>query len=262
MAEISRRMLLISGAAAGTVAVAAAAGYGLVEAGDLPGKYRLGELLGACSVPPPPLRGPLPAWHETRFWSRYRRRPVRMITLIPAAAAAPGPGHPGRGLGVIIGLHGLGGDAAAAARLYGPGMTSAQLSNCAVITVDGGGSYWHPRADGDDPLAMIVHEVLPRAAASGLRTSRIGIAGYSMGGYGALLLAERLAAPGDQAVRPAAVAAASPAIFSSYPLARAADPGAFDGPGDFARSNVLTGLTALADVPAWIGCGSNDPFAR
>ncbi len=68
---------------------------------------------------------------------------------------------------------------------------------------------------------MIIHEVPPRAAAAGLRTRRIGIVGNSMGGYGALLLAERL---GAGPARPAAagVAAASPAIFASYADARAA----------------------------------------
>jgi hypothetical protein len=57
------------------------------------------------------------------------------------------------------------------------------------------------------------------------------------------------------------VVAASPAIFASYTAARAADPGAFDGPADFARNSVLGGLSALRRVPARIDCGSSDPFA-
>jgi len=96
--------------------------------------------------------------------------------------------------------------------------------------------------------------VLPRAAAAGLRTARIGVCGESMGGYGALLIAERLAA------RVSAVAALSPAVFATYADARAANAAAFDGPADFARNDVVSGLGALRQVPAWIACGTDDPF--
>src|SRR6202035_3611371 len=64
----------------------------------------------------------------------------------------------------------------------------------AVVCADGGDTYWHEHADGDDPAGMIVHEVLPRLAAAGLDTSRVGLTGTSMGGYGALLLAEQFSA--------------------------------------------------------------------
>jgi len=114
---------------------------------------------------------------------------------------------------------------------------------------------------------MIIHEVLPRAAARGLAVAQIGIIGYSMGGYGALLLAERLRAGSARRTGPArspsaaaAVAAASPAIFATYQDARAADPGAFDDGEEFARNDVLAGLAALRRVPAWVTCGSSDPF--
>ncbi len=128
---------------------------------------------------------------------------------------------------------------------------------------------------------MILHEVLPRAAAAGLSVSRIGIAGESMGGYGALLLAEQLSAhggdskaaatsqagPAGQAHQPpggpvtaVAVAALSPAIFASYPDAIAANRGSFDSQADFARNNVQSGISALRQVPAWISAGTQDPF--
>src|SRR5215469_10401012 len=217
MRTVSRRAVLAAGIGA---AAAAAGGYGLVEAGILPGKYQLSEALGECGAAPPPPRGPLPAREDAVFWSAYRNRVVRMVTLIPASAKVT------RGLGVVIALHGL---------------------------------------DGDDPLGMISHEVLPRAGAQGLAVARIGIIGYSMGGYGALLLAERLGAgSGGRGARPgsavAAVAAASPAIFASFQDAQAADPGGFDDPGDFTRNDVLAGLPALRGVPAWVACGGTDPF--
>ena len=256
MRTVSRRAVLAAGIGA---AAAAAGGYGLVEAGILPGKYQLSEALGECGAAPPPPRGPLPTREDAVFWSAYRNRVVRMVTLIPASAKVT------RGLGVVIALHGLGSDALGAAGLYAPAMTAAGVTRFAVIAVDGGGTYWHRRADGDDPLGMISHEVLPRAGAQGLAVARIGIIGYSMGGYGALLLAERLGAgSGGRGARPgsavAAVAAASPAIFASFQDAQAADPGGFDDPGDFARNDVLAGLPALRGVPAWVACGGTDPF--
>lgn len=185
-----------------------------------------------------------------------------MATVIPAGVASPA------GLPVIIDLHGLGGDAAGTAAGAARGMaalTGPVARSFAVLTVDGGATYWHRRADGDDPQGMIIHEVLPRAAALGLRTDRIGIVGDSMGGYGALLLAERLG-PGGQGSRDrtataaVAVAAISPAVFASYHDAHQADARAFDGPADFTRNDVFSGLRRLRDIPAYVACGTDDPF--
>jgi S-formylglutathione hydrolase FrmB len=299
MQKVSRRAVLAAGIGVAGVAAAAAGTYGLVEAGILPGKYRLAQVLGECGAAPPPPRGVLPTREDAVFWSAYRKRMVGMVTLIPAAAATspappalssslapPAASSPGtsasprtadatRGLGVAIALHGLDSSAIGAANLYAPAMTTAGVTRFAVIAVDGGNTYWHRRSDGDDPLGMIIHEVLPRAADRGLAVARIGIIGYSMGGYGALLLAERLGAGSAGSVgltangararpepTPAAVAAASPAIFGSYQDARAADPGSFDSPSDFARNDVIAGLGGLRGVPAWVACGSSDPFEQ
>jgi enterochelin esterase-like enzyme len=60
-----------------------------------------------------------------------------------------------------------------------------------LVAVDGGETYWHRRASGDDPERMILDEVRPRLAEMGLRTSRLALMGWSMGGYGALLAARR-----------------------------------------------------------------------
>ena len=254
----------MSGAGLAAAALAAAGGYELVQDGALPGKYRLAEALGQCGAAPPPPPGPEPVRQTVTFWSAYRKRMVRMVTLFPQSAADR-PAQ-GAGLGVVIALHGLGGNAVSAADLYAPAMTQAG-ARFAVVAADGGSTYWHKRADGDDPLGMIVHEILPRAAAHGLAVGRIGIIGYSMGGYGALLLAERLSTDGPRPAAAtaapavaAAVAAASPAIFTSYQDARSADSRSFAGPAEFARYDVLAGLAALRQIPAWVSCGSNDPF--
>jgi S-formylglutathione hydrolase FrmB len=268
----ARRAVLAGGA--GLAAIAAAGGcYALVENGVLPGKYQLAQLTGACGSAPPPPAGPLPVRHQKVFWSAYRKRMVRMVTLLP-----PGP-RPVRGLRLIIALHGLGGSAASMASQVAPAMATAKISTCAVVTVDGGGTYWHQHADGDNPLGMVIYEVLPMAAAAyGLVTTRIGITGESMGGYGALLLAERLSTARSAGARsaglapangpnrqqsipaPAAVSAISPALFASYADARAADRTSFDDVAEFANNDVQTGVAALRRVPTWISCGSDDPF--
>jgi hypothetical protein len=273
--RLSRRTVLAGGAGLAAVACVAG-GYELVQNGTLPGRYKLARLTGACELAPAPLAGPLPSRHQVSFHSRYRHRTVQMVTLIPAAAASPA------GLGVVIALHGSGGSPATLAPGMARAMSRAHVTRFAIICVDGGETYWHQRADGDDPAGMIAHEVLPRAAAAGMRTGRIGIVGLSMGGYGALLIAEQFSAeqPGTLRYRAkrqgteqaraagepggspavAAVAALSPAVFASYDDARAANPGAFDSPADFTRNNVVAGLLTLRRVPAFIACGTDDPF--
>jgi hypothetical protein len=272
---LSRRAVLAGGAVLAAVACGAG-GYELVQNGTLPGRYKLARVTGACELAPAPLAGPLPSRHTVSFHSRYRHRTVQMVTLIPAAAASPA------GLGVVIALHGSGGSPATLAPGMARAMSRAHVTRFAIICVDGGETYWHQRADGDDPAGMIAHEVLPRAAAAGMRTGRIGIVGLSMGGYGALLIAEQFSAeqPGTLRYRAkrqgteqaraagepggspavAAVAALSPAVFASYDDARAANPGAFDSPADFTRNNVVAGLLTLRRVPAFIACGTDDPF--
>ena len=273
--RLSRRTVLAGGAGLAAVACVAG-GYELVQNGTLPGRYKLARLTGACGLAPAPLAGPLPSRHQVSFHSRYRHRNVQMVTLIPAAAASPA------GLGVVIALHGSGGSPATLAPGMARAMSRAHVTRFAIICVEGGETYWHQRADGDDPAGMIVHEVLPRAAAAGMHTGRIGIVGLSMGGYGALLIAEQFSAgqPGTVRFRAkrqgtellraagepggspavAAVAALSPAVFASYDDARAANPGAFDSPADFTRNNVVSGLSTLRRVPAFVACGTDDPF--
>ena len=251
---------------------AVAVGYELVQDGALPGKFTLARLDGGCGSAPPRPAGRRPTRYAATFESRYRHAAVQMITLVPPGAASRSA------LGVVLALHGAGNTPAGLADQVAAAMTAAKIATFAVICVDGGGTYWHKRADGDDPIGMIVHEVLPRAAAAGLATSKIGITGESMGGYGALLLAERIAAaartthtlmtspappqPAAASGIPvvAAVAAMSPAIFATYADAHSADRGAFDSQADFTSNDVFAEISALRHVPTWVACGADDPF--
>jgi pimeloyl-ACP methyl ester carboxylesterase len=75
-----------------------------------------------------------------------------------------------------------------------------------------------------------------------------------MGGYGALLLAEK----NPHLI--SAVAAISPAIWTTYEQARAVNPGAFASAADFASDNVITHAPALGAIPVRVASGSDDPF--
>lgn len=117
----------------------------------------------------------------------------------------------------------------------------------ALVSVDGGNGYWHPRPD-DNPFAMLVDELLPLLPAVAL--------GWSMGGYGALLLARESEAGrlGGRVLR--AAAAGSPALFPSS----SAGHGAFDGTVDYTRWGDLARHPGVRATPLHISCGRDDVF--
>jgi S-formylglutathione hydrolase FrmB len=174
------------------------------------------------------------------------------------AAAYPPGSTQGDSLPVVLVLHGRGNDVR---DVFGPHALQHHLAGAVrsgtppfvLAAADGGESaYWHRRADGRDPQGVLLDELLPLLADRGLATARFGLTGWSMGGYGALLLATRVPS------RVLAVVADAPALWR-----RAADTaaGAFDGPDDFAAHDVLTDVTPLRDLPVRIACGRSDPFA-
>jgi S-formylglutathione hydrolase FrmB len=75
-----------------------------------------------------------------------------------------------------------------------------------------------------------------------------------MGGYGALLAAE------TEPRLFAAVAAVSPAVWTSYDAMMLGPQDAFDGAGDFARHDVIAHADRLAGVDVRVDCGKQDPF--
>ncbi len=159
----------------------------------------------------------------------------------------PGP------LPLLLVLHGKGGNHESAfTDLHLDRYLRASGARFAIATVDGGkDSYYHPRANGLRPQRMILDELLPALAEHGVRTDRFAVGGWSMGGYGALLLAELLGPS-----RIAAVAVDSPALYLS---AGSTPQGAFDSAEDFHRHDVLR-YTSLLKQPARVTCGLSDPF--
>jgi S-formylglutathione hydrolase FrmB len=177
-----------------------------------------------------------------------------VITLPPGQAAGPAPGQIAP-LRPVIALHGVEGNANTVLDL-GVEDGLAQLVSAgrppfAVVSVDGGDTYWHRRTSGQDSGAMVLNELLPMLAAKGLDTSKVGFIGWSMGGYGALLLGARLGP-----ARTAGICAVSPALYPAYSLSA---PGAFDNYQDWV-SNGVTGLPALASIPLRVDCGMSDRF--
>jgi pimeloyl-ACP methyl ester carboxylesterase len=158
-------------------------------------------------------------------------------------------------------LHGEGGNHANALAGMSPAQAVAlqvggrRLPPVALITVDGGPDYWNPHPD-DDPLAMIVDEVIPLCQSMNLgrRPNRIGTMGISMGGYGALLVAEKY----PELI--GAVAAISPAVWTSFAQARAVNSAAYASSADFAADDVATHASALAGMPVRVASGLDDPF--
>lgn len=252
MTAVRRRTFLYAGIGAGVAVLGgAAATVGLVESGEVGGRYALAPYLGQCGpaghIPTRPV-GPV---YAGRFSSPDMRAPVGFGYALPEHEL-------GTGLPVVLFLHGYGEDYTAAFTTYGlQYFLAASGLRLAVASVDGGrDSYWHRRVNGDDPPAMIVSGLLPRLRDAGLNPSRLALLGLSMGGFGALLLGDsrlhRLAAP----YRPRAVAVSSPAVWSSYADTAA---GAFDSPADWRRHDLLA-PHALAGTPTRVDCGTDDPF--
>jgi enterochelin esterase-like enzyme len=251
---INRRAALISVGGAVALLGLSAGGVALVDAELLPGKSALNDALGRCGAAgrPAALRGtPQPPVFGS-FRSEARRREVGFAISYPPGYAE------GADLPVCLALHGYGSDAKAAIGTgdYSQFVAGAVRDGAApfvLAAADGGNGYWHPHAN-DDPLGMLVDEFLPLLASRGLRTDRVAVAGWSMGGYGALLCGL------TYRDRFRMIVASSPAIFHSYADARKVNAGAYDSPKDWARCDVAARAEEFAGLPVRIVIGAADPF--
>jgi pimeloyl-ACP methyl ester carboxylesterase len=253
---LTRRRLLAAGLGTAAVAAAGAAGLELIEHGVLPGRTDLAQLDGACEVASPPLVfGRLGHSRSGRFYSQARRQDVGYTIAWP-------PGHgPGSRLPLVVLLHGEGRDHTEALS----GMTLPQapalrisgrpLPPMAMVAADGGTGYWNPHP-GDNPMGMVIDELIPFCQRLGLGRPphRIATMGISMGGYGAILLAEKF----PQLI--SAVAAIGPAVWTSYQQAQAVNRKAYASAAAFAANDVVTHAAALAGKPVRVASGLDDPF--
>jgi pimeloyl-ACP methyl ester carboxylesterase len=254
--RLSRRRVLWLGA--GGLAVAAAAvTYELVERRVIPAKLIYDDITGTCSVsePSPLTYSRVGPQVSGSFFSSARGRRVGYTIGYPT-------GHgPGDELPLVIMLHGFGGNHTNALSGLQPAQAVSlhvdgrPMKPMALVTVDGGGGYWNPHPT-DDLMRMLVDELVPRCQSMGLGRPphRIGTMGISMGGYGALLVAEK------HPDLVSAVAAISPAVWTSYRQARAVNRGAYASPADFVANDVVTHASALDGMPVRIASGDSDPF--
>ena len=243
-------------AGAGTLVVGGATLYELVEHDVLPGKQTLDVITGACDVPHPPLHfsAPGPSYSKS-FYSNARNQEVGYTIAYP-------PGHkPGDRLPLVVMLHGEGGDhtsgvgGLAPAKALALQVDGAPLRPMAIVSVDGGHGYWNPHP-GDDPMGMVVDELIPlcRRLGLGRPPHRIGALGTSMGGYGAILFAEKF----PRLFR--AVAAISPAVWTSYAQANGVNFAAYASPAAFSAADVVTHTRSLTGIPVRVASGNDDPF--
>lgn len=251
---LSRRAVLLGGAGTAAAAVAAT-GLG-IEQGVLPGRPWLQAHLGLngdAGVVPDATPGRVTS---DSFISEHRLGAETGWCVIRP------PGADGD-LPVVIALHGLGQDSAT---LVGPSMgldrylaaaVAAGVAPYAIAAADGGTSYWHPRPDGEDAGAMVVDELLPMLREQGLRAGpadRIGLIGWSMGGYGALRLGGLLGPD-----RVAGVVASSPAIWSDPDDSSRSG---FESAEEYERFTVVGHQDDLTGIAVRIDCGTGDPFYR
>ncbi|CFH33551.1 membrane protein [Mycobacterium tuberculosis] len=240
MAALTRRALLRWGADAGAGAAGVWAFGALVDP--------LEPQAAPAPFEPPTAGSSLPTRISGSFISAARGGiKTNWVISMP-------PGQSGQ-LRPVIALHGKDGNAGmmldlgveqGLARLVKEGKPA-----FAVVGVDGGNTYWHRRSSGGDSGAMVLDELLPMLTSMGMDTSRVGFLGWSMGGYGALLLGARLGP-----ARTAGICAISPALFTSF---TGSTPGAFDSYDDYVQHSVL-GLPALNSIPLRVDCGTSDRF--
>ncbi|HVW80327.1 MAG TPA: alpha/beta hydrolase-fold protein [Mycobacteriales bacterium] len=247
--RISRRALLVG--AAGAVVVLGGGAAGADYEIDQHPTWRA-KLFGCGSEPALPSRGSYTVHTgaiESKAMGRSMPYSVAMtasndLGQQPLVLALPGEGASSSQIPDAVGLPNY----ANAIGLFG----------CIVSPGDVGSSYYHPRNDGTDMLTFLLDELVPhieRALPVGGSRATRALYGLSMGGYGALLLAQR---------RPdmfCAAAVASPAVFPTYQAAITGHPGTFDSESDWQRYGVWDQRSAIGSVPIRIDCGDADPFA-
>jgi predicted esterase len=247
----SRRAVLLA-AGVGTVG---AVGVGLgIEQGVIPGRPAIQSGLGLNGEP-----GRVPDVRPGRLVSGSFVSQARGGVRTGWAVARPPTAADGE-LPVLVVLHGLGADHRSAMgsrlgldRFLAAGVR-AGLPAYAIASVDGGTSYWHRRPDGEDAGRMVLEEFLPLLAQQGLSTARIGLLGWSMGGYAALRLGALLGPK-----RCAVIVAESPALWTD---GADASRSGFRNAAEYAEFSVFGHQDELADIPVRIDCGTGDPFYR
>jgi S-formylglutathione hydrolase FrmB len=187
--------------------------------------------------------------HVVRFTidSRFMHRRLHEVAVVP-------PGG-GRGRPLLVLLHGRSGDPDnVLSDSFFKGLQALGDRAPVVLLADGGDhSYWHDRRDGPWGSYVMREAIPPAITRFDANPRRIGVGGFSMGGFGAFDLA-RLA-PGEFC----AVGGHSAALWQQ---GGDTPQGAFDDAEDFSRHDVMAAARNRSSfpVPIWLDVGSADPF--
>lgn len=245
-----RRRALVFGAAAAAATGAAGVALG-VQTGMLPGKRRIAGWFGANGPHVDPQAASAAPIERGRFASAALGGQE-----VNFAIARP-PGTWPERLPVAVLLHGSTDTCmtpfdSVQLHQYLAEAVDAGTTPFAIATLDGGESFWINRDSGR--WADMVADFLSVLAEHELDTSRVALTGYSMGGYGAVMLAAR-----QLKGRVRAVFAASACMWARFDQT---EPGAFDSAEHFAANNPWqpSVVDGLGDLPLALACGTNDPF--
>jgi pimeloyl-ACP methyl ester carboxylesterase len=225
---VGRRALIVGGLGLGVVALGAAG----VAAGVVPVPARLHRAFQDTGPDGTIPAVPAGTVRLEQVTSVARGQQVGFYTAVP-----DGYGD-GQGLPVCLILHGA---TATTARYeafgFGQFLTAAVQAGVPPFVLagaDGGRTFWAGNGGTDDPQRLLREEIPAWCDARGFDTSRMAAYGWSMGGHGTLLAAERH--PGWLL----AAAALSPAV----------------SPDD----EVFTGAGALEGPRTGLWCGTADPL--
>ncbi|WP_028707656.1 alpha/beta hydrolase [Propionicicella superfundia] len=201
-------------------------------------------LITACSSPSPAV-----PTLTGRLSSRFTGSRHDWVVWYPAGTPT------GADLPVAIVLHGLGDSIHTADRMHYPEHLADVVRDgaapFALAAIDGGSLYWQ-KIGSQDAGALVAEEFVALLATQGLDTSRLGLTGWSMGGWGTLRLASQ-----DLQGRLRAVAALSTPCyerFDSLPTQEAVTRAQFDA------NNFVPHPERLADLPILLACGRSDTF--
>ena len=239
--EIDRRLTRRHFVAAGAAAAVAAGAGALVAVGPARVYHRLTRDCGPAGRTP--ARRGSSVVNRTFEGVRFtvvRPRGARAADRLPVCYCLPGRGDGAPWVVNVLRLDGFLHEAVeAGARPF------------ALAALSGGESYWHPRRSGENRLGLLLERFIPFVEAAFSLGPTRALAGWSMGGYGALLAATE--APDAFA----AVVATSPALWTAYDDAAG---GAFDSRADFERHDLFARAGRLRTLALRIDCGESDPF--
>ncbi|WP_143218878.1 alpha/beta hydrolase [Actinokineospora bangkokensis] len=185
------------------------------------------------------------AIQTTTVTSTARSTQLELIVIRPEGVATPD-------LPVCLALHGRGSTARMFTGLGVPAAltAAARTAPFAVVALDGGDKYWTDAGPGDDAQTMLNQELPAWLGQLGLGKPA-AVLGISMGAFGALDYA--------RANHPAAVAAVSPALFTSWSEAKARN--VFPSRSAWEAAEPLRHTDDLAPTALGVWCGEDDPFA-